>query len=356
MEVTDKPHSPVRVFCSYAREDAEYRDELVKHMSPFVRGGQIDLWHDREIRPGNSWANEISDNLDGAEIIVLLVSADFLASRYCYEIEMEQALVMHHSGQATVIPILVRSVHWESMPLSFLQALPDQARPIDQWESQDAAWTDVISGISDAIDELKSKRTQGASPASLGQTPEPVEVETVKAGGAVKQVRKDPSPQSTGKRTPFHVSDTANFKYALLVEYGQQKGEHFMLPEGASLLVGRDERCQIRLHDGDSTASRRHARIEVRDGQLYVTDLDSKNGTYVGDGNVQHREVELNERIHCGETVICVERAPDPDRTLTQFSQRKTHVILKDPAIEEAVVYPSLLNTVSAGVKRLFGS
>src|SRR5947209_333656 len=104
----------IEVFFSYAHEDEKLRLGLEKQLISLKRQGLITGWHDRKIVPGTDWANEIDTHLNTASIILLLVSPDFIASEYCYSIEMQRAMERHKSGEAHVIPIILRPVDWES--------------------------------------------------------------------------------------------------------------------------------------------------------------------------------------------------------------------------------------------------
>src|SRR6266568_7511292 len=122
--------SKVNIFFCYAREDEALQKELAKQLSILKRQGHYFIWHDREITPGQEWEREIDSHLKKAQIILLLVSPDFMDSDYCYGIEMKQALERHLAGEARVIPIILRPVHWEGAPFSKLQALPTDAMPV----------------------------------------------------------------------------------------------------------------------------------------------------------------------------------------------------------------------------------
>jgi len=148
--------SPVEVFYSYAHKDEAFRNELVTHLSLLHRQGLITAWHDRHILPGTDWSQAIDEHLEHASVILLLISADFLASDYCYGIEMQRALERHNANEARVIPILLRSVDWKGAPFVHLQALPTGAKPITTWSNQDAAFTDVAAGIRRVIEDLSS--------------------------------------------------------------------------------------------------------------------------------------------------------------------------------------------------------
>ncbi len=158
--VTPKPEPPPsprtpRLFISYAREDEAMRVELGKHLRILERRKTVEIWHDRMIAPGEDWMNKIDKELEGADIIVLLVSADFLNSDYAYGKEMKRALERHQAGEARVIPIIVRAAAWKLTPLWKLQALPEDAHPITQWSHPDKAWEEVTLGINQVAQELR---------------------------------------------------------------------------------------------------------------------------------------------------------------------------------------------------------
>ncbi len=135
--------SPIEVFISYSHKDELLRDELSRHLALLRRQGVITEWHDRRIGAGENWKAAIDDHLDHAELILLLISADFLASDYCFGLEMKRALDRHASGQARVIPVILRACDWTSGPIATLQALPTDGKPVTSWRNLDEAWTDV---------------------------------------------------------------------------------------------------------------------------------------------------------------------------------------------------------------------
>ncbi|MBE7381177.1 MAG: leucine-rich repeat domain-containing protein [Leptolyngbya sp. SIO1E4] len=147
---------PLRLFYSYSHRDEVLRDQLDTHLKILERQNLIQPWHDRRIDPGMDYATEIDDNLNQADIILLLVSADFISSKYCYEIELPQALQRHKSGEATVIPILLRPVDWQASVLAKLNALPTNWQAVTQWGDRDAAWLDVETGIKQAVASRKA--------------------------------------------------------------------------------------------------------------------------------------------------------------------------------------------------------
>ncbi len=146
---------PLELFYSYAHEDETLRDALEKHLSMLKREGVITGWHDREITAGREWENQISEHLESAQIILLLISADFLDSDYCYDKEMRRALERHNAGEATVIPIILRSVDWKGAPFSKLQALPKDGKAVTSWSNQDEAFTNIAEGIRKAAQKIR---------------------------------------------------------------------------------------------------------------------------------------------------------------------------------------------------------
>jgi internalin A len=143
----DLTNRQISVFFSYSHRDEALRDELETHLKLLQRERIIATWHDRKIMPGSDWGREIDSRLDRASIILLLVSVDFIASDYIWDIEMKRALQRHDAGEATVVPVLLRSCYWETAPFGRLQGLPRNMTAVTAWADRDAAWTDVALGI-----------------------------------------------------------------------------------------------------------------------------------------------------------------------------------------------------------------
>ena len=155
MDIDPTPSSgPVEVFYSYAHADEAFKTEMEKHLSLLRRDEIIAAWHDRNISAGTEWKTEIDEHLESAAIILLLISADFLASDYCFEIEMKRAMERHSEKSACVIPVILRECDWSSAPFSRLQALPKNAQPIRSWGDPDKAYKDVAIGIRRAVAEM----------------------------------------------------------------------------------------------------------------------------------------------------------------------------------------------------------
>ncbi|RJG51139.1 toll/interleukin-1 receptor domain-containing protein [Sphingobium terrigena] len=134
------------------------KDELIKHLSPLKRLNLIDAWHDRKISAGDKWDVSISDALQSADIILLLVSIDFINSKYCYDIEMESALQRERVGDVVVIPVIARNCMWKTTEFARLQATPTDGKAIASWPDQDEALTTVAERVREVAERLMAER------------------------------------------------------------------------------------------------------------------------------------------------------------------------------------------------------
>ena len=175
MSEVPQPNESVRVFYSYSHKDERLRDTLEEHLSLLRRGGVISEWHDRRIGAGREWADDINEHLKSADIILLLVSASFIASDYCYDVELKLAMERHETEAAHVVPVILQPCDWTTAPFGKLQALPKNGRPVTKWRNRAEAFTDIANGIRRVVEELKANRrapavhadaTEGARPHS----------------------------------------------------------------------------------------------------------------------------------------------------------------------------------------------
>src|SRR5438876_5354176 len=144
----------IEVFISYSHKDQTFREELEIHLSNLKRQNIINSWYDGNIAPGAELKPQIMDHLKSAQIILLLISADFIHSDFCYSIEMKQAIDRHNAGEARVIPILLRPTDWQGAPFAKLKILPTDAKAVTKWRRRDDAFADIVQGIRASIHEL----------------------------------------------------------------------------------------------------------------------------------------------------------------------------------------------------------
>lgn len=150
------------VFFSYAHADEGLRDRLDRHLAILKRQGVIDVWHDRRLVPGEPIDAAISVELERADLILLLVSPDFLASDYCYEREMHRAIERHVAGEARVLPVILRPCDWHEAPFGHLLATPTDGKPITKFTDLDDAFLEVTKAIRAAL--AAGGRPEGRAP------------------------------------------------------------------------------------------------------------------------------------------------------------------------------------------------
>ena len=154
-----------RVFISYSHRDEPLRAELDKHFALLKRQGALDVWSDHRIPPGGEVDASISEGLESADVILLLISADFIASDYCFSVEMNRAMERHVSGDCVVVPVILRPCDWQSAPFGGLKAIPADGRAITKWPSQDEALEDIVKHVRKLL--AKPGRSESPKPAAL---------------------------------------------------------------------------------------------------------------------------------------------------------------------------------------------
>jgi tetratricopeptide (TPR) repeat protein len=233
---------PLQVFISYAHEDESLCQEFLTHLSQLQRDGMIRDWHDRRISGGSEWAGQIDEHLNTADIVVLLVSPDFLASEYCYDVEMKRALERHAAGTARVVPVILRPADWKTSPFSVFNALPTDGKPVVDWKTHDHAFLNVVEGLRQVIRELR----------------EPALIEPVIA--ALPRIRK---------LRPWHLALAGGLIVALIAagwfwrttRHRHQQAQQYATQGDRLLDVGRYEQARepyqqaLKLNAGNRAAS-----------------------------------------------------------------------------------------------------
>ncbi len=155
-----KEPPPLDVFISYSADDEKFKHELETHLVMLKRKGTIRPWHSQQTGAGSEWEKEISNLIDQSQIVLLLISPSFLASDHLYEQEMQQAMKRHESGDARVVPIIIRSANIADTPFSKLLILPRNLQPIDTWRNRDEIWARIAEEIRDVCNNLRNNRKQ----------------------------------------------------------------------------------------------------------------------------------------------------------------------------------------------------
>jgi len=165
------------VFFSYSHADEALRDQLEMHLSLLKRQGHITAWHDRRILAGDELDPAIKENLESADVILLLVSANFIGSDYCYSKEMKRAIERHNAGEARLVPVILRPCDWHSAPFGKLMATPRDGKAITMWANTDEAFTDVVRQVRIAVEAMNARTGKVLSGSGSGSAPPAVELE-----------------------------------------------------------------------------------------------------------------------------------------------------------------------------------
>lgn len=183
-----------KVFFSYAHADEALRDQLAKQLVVMQRNGLISAWHDRQIDAGKDLDPAISEALETSDIVLCLVSPDFLASHYCYEREMKRALERRRTGECEVIPVILRPCPWTDTPLGGLRATPSDGNPVTKFSNQDEAFLNIARDIQRVVKTVRTSRSAGA----VDEPPQ----SHVQAAGPAGPRRAGPAPEPPAARLP----------------------------------------------------------------------------------------------------------------------------------------------------------
>ena len=140
------------VFYSYSHKDEDYKNALEAHLRILAKKGLISEWHDRKIEAGDDYRAKIDENMQNADLIIMLVSADFLASDFIWDEEMKFAVEKAEKGEVKLIPIIIRAVNWRGAPFAKFEVLPRDGKAVMEWENPDAAWRNVSEGIQKIVE------------------------------------------------------------------------------------------------------------------------------------------------------------------------------------------------------------
>ncbi|HRK81991.1 MAG TPA: TIR domain-containing protein [Saprospiraceae bacterium] len=213
----------LNVFISYSHKDEDFKEALDTHLTMLKRSDKIAAWNDRAILPGTEWDAEIKHQLEEAHIILLLVSANFIASQYIWKHELARAMERHEQREASIIPIFIKDCDWEGAPFDKLQGLPKDAKPVGKADN-DTAWLEVAKGIKAVVTKMEqqlsapSKENPAPVPPTISHSKNIVSGE-ITAGGNVHigdtivhqhaQAKEATSPAEQTARPDLNAMDAA---------------------------------------------------------------------------------------------------------------------------------------------------
>lgn len=251
---------PARLFISHDPGDHEHLTALRRHLAALERQKAIQIAHD----DATAHDAQIQEDLDSADLILLLVSPNFVASPRCFDAHLPRAMERHAAGSARVIPVIVRPVDWSGLPFSSLSPAPPDGRPITSSPDRDEAWLHVVRSIRDVRDEIIDRER--------------------------------------GLRVTISIIE------------GPGKGRTFTSTERERLVVGRGRDATFCVPDPDM--SRHHFLIEINPPQVNARDLGSLNGTFLNGERQRLTTATLHskDRLFAGTTTLEVDILyPTPD-------------------------------------------
>jgi hypothetical protein len=248
------------VFISYSHKDEDLKTQLDAHLATLKGQGLVDAWHDRRIKAGDEFDSAISAELDKADVILLLVSADFLNSSYIRDIELERAIERHRARKARVIPVILRHCDWRTAPFGGLTAAPKDGQPIlsKHWPYIDEAFLDVVKMIRAALPPV-----------------EPI-------------VRR---------RFAFRVKSPNEDEYIFRFLIEDKTGD-FM-----TIRIGRSEDNDLVIPN-DLTVSRHHCIAIILPNSVRIEDHGSTNTPIINGVETKSGELKLNQKLQLGYTEL----------------------------------------------------
>lgn len=178
----------MEIYISYSRADDRMKRSLLTHLAALRRRGFVEIWDDNNIVAGKDWRSIIDDRLHRADIIVALISPNYLASDWCMEIEAPVAVRRAEGGEARLIPVLLKKCDWHYSVFSKFSVLPKNSKPINEWSKREKAYYEVASGVMGAVEELIREGYASPPPTLSPTTPTGRIIgAAANAGGAVTE-------------------------------------------------------------------------------------------------------------------------------------------------------------------------
>lgn len=310
--------NPKKLFISYSHADAALLAILKTHLKPLERSGLVVPWFDGYLLPGDDIDTRVRSALEKAELVALLVSPDFLASDYCYEIEMETAVARHERGEARVIPVIARECQWQGTPFGRLVAVPTDGKPImsTQWPDKDEAWTIVAKGIAAAAKSTTVARVP-EQPAAVSTRPTP-RTTPMQVHSNKKATDKD---RDEFKQSAFdHIA--RRFEDSLVALSGDLSGSLRRIDAnrftatiyrsgskvaGCTVWIGgghwgANSICYVGNDSGETSSTNESLSVEDHDGDLglkpqFASARGRSDGVLDADGAAEHLWTEFVERL-----------------------------------------------------------
>lgn len=142
---------PIKIFYSYAHKDEKEMSKLRKYLKAALSQNLVEFWYDYMIKPGQEWNEEIAENLLNSQVVLFVVSDQFIDSTFIKKFEIPMAMKLYQENEALVIPIILRKCEWNKLDFAKLEALPKKGKPIVIWKKPDKAYQAVADGIREMV-------------------------------------------------------------------------------------------------------------------------------------------------------------------------------------------------------------
>jgi hypothetical protein len=148
----------LNIFISYSSQDNELMQQLLKHLKVLrFKRPYLQIWHDGLLEAATRWDDTIKEKLHSAQIVLMLISADFFVSDYIWNIEVDSTLARENQGEVSALPIILKSCDWQSTPIAQFQVLPKKGVPVTLAADRETALYSVIKGIMPVIEKWEKK-------------------------------------------------------------------------------------------------------------------------------------------------------------------------------------------------------
>lgn len=125
-------YNPKQIFISYAHKDVKYLQRLQVHLKQFEQNNMLNFWDDTKITPGENWLAEIKEAIASAKVAILLISADFLASKFISENELPPLLTAAEKKGTLLIPVILSPCFFEYTELAQIESVNPPNKPLSK--------------------------------------------------------------------------------------------------------------------------------------------------------------------------------------------------------------------------------
>ena len=268
-----------QIFISYSHSDEDWKDRLTSHLGVLRNEDLLNFWDDPKIGAGDGWRGEIQQAMESSNLAVLLISANFLTSQFIKDVEVPRLLSRREKEGLVVLPIILKPCCWDQVEwLREMNVYPNDARPISSGTASQID-TDLAGFASRVLEGLGAPRGT-ARPASTRVDDADKVLRDI--GFSTKGSRSESADAPSGKSL-----ETSGLK--LLVK---KKDDATVQPDSClfhqdCITIGRDPDNDLPLCDDGRVVSKRHAEIVRTGAKVYLTDLASKNFTFLNGKRIE---------------------------------------------------------------------